>query len=402
MQDLYLSVSAVTKYIKHKIEDDDQLKTVYLKGEISNFKSHTTGHYYFSIKDELSKINAVMFNNQAQKLSFVPKEGMNVLIMGRIGVYETTGSYQIYVMNMEEDGIGNLYKKYELLKEKLINEGLFLDKFKKPIPKIPSKVGVVTASTGAAIKDIITTIKRRFPIAKIYVFPCLVQGENASFDISKQLKIADNYGLDVIITGRGGGSIEDLWPFNEEIVARAIFESKTPIVSAVGHEVDFTIADFVSDLRAPTPTAAAELVVPNIIDLKNNIHNYKTLINNIIFSKLNNLKLKSNHIKNRSILKNPLTLIEKQSYKLDYLTEKIHKKIDMLLSIYKMNFKNILNNLEILNPLQTLNRGYSIVRKNNIVINDTNNLKINDKLTIELVNGIIEGNITNIKEKKNE
>ena len=267
----YLTVSALTKYIKFKIDTDEHLKTVFLKGEISNYKKHSTGHLYFSLKDETSKINAIMFNRNAVNLNFEPNEGTKVLVVGRISVYEQTGNYQIYIEDMIEDGVGNLYIAFEALKEKLSKEGLFDEKYKKPIPKIPKKIGIITAPTGAAIKDILSTIKRRFPICETILFPSLVQGENAAPDIVNKLKIANSYDLDVIILGRGGGSIEDLWPFNEEIVAREIFASQIPIISAVGHEVDFTIADFVADLRAPTPTGAAELAVPNMIDLTNHI-----------------------------------------------------------------------------------------------------------------------------------
>ena len=270
-KDKYLTVGALTRYIKYKIDNDEHLKTVFLKGEISNFKMHSTGHMYFSIKDETSKINAIMFSRDAKNVTFEPKEGTKVLVVGRISVYESTGNYQIYVQEMIEDGVGNLYIAFEKLKEKLSKEGLFDDKYKKKIPKMPKKIGIITAPTGAAIKDILSTIKRRYPICETILFPSLVQGEFAKEDIVKNLKIANTYDLDVIILGRGGGSIEDLWPFNEEIVAREIFASTIPIISAVGHEVDFTIADFVADLRAPTPTGAAEMAVPNMVDIINHL-----------------------------------------------------------------------------------------------------------------------------------
>ena len=269
MNDKYLTISAITRYLKNKFDTDVNLRTVYLKGEISNIKYHTTGHLYFSLKDETSKINAIMFSSNAKKLVFNPVDGSKVLVVGRISVYEATGGYQIYVDEMIEDGVGNLYLAFEKLKKDLAKEGLFDEKYKKKIPRIPEVIGVVTAPTGAAIKDIISTIKRRFPICKVIVFPSLVQGENAKEDIVRNIELANTYPLDVLIVGRGGGSIEDLWPFNEEIVARAIFNSNIPIISAVGHEIDFTIADYVADLRAPTPTGAAEMAVPNITDLIN-------------------------------------------------------------------------------------------------------------------------------------
>ena len=269
MQNEYLTVSQLTKYIKYKIDNDINLQEVYLKGEISNFKAHTRGHFYFTIKDEGSRINAVMFASSARSVKFTPEDGMKILVKGKISVYEATGGYQIYVNEMTEDGVGNLYVAFEQLKKKLANEGLFLESHKKKIPRIPERVGVITASTGAAIRDIISTINRRFPLVEVILFPALVQGENAKEDIVRQIKKAEKYNLDVLIVGRGGGSIEDLWAFNEEIVARAIYDCSIPVISAVGHEIDFTIADFVADLRAPTPTGAAELAVPNRTDVIN-------------------------------------------------------------------------------------------------------------------------------------
>ena len=266
--DKYLSVSALTGYLKYKFDSDEHLKCVFLKGEISNFKKHTSGHLYFSVKDEKSKINAIMFSVNAKSVNFTPADGSKVLLVGRVSVYESTGNYQIYVDEMLEDGIGNLYVAFEKLKNDLQKEGLFEETHKKQLPKFPKRVGVVTAPTGAAIRDIISTIKRRYPICEIIVFPSLVQGDGAATDIVRNIKEAENYNLDVLIVGRGGGSIEDLWPFNEEIVARAIFDCTIPTISAVGHEIDFTISDFVADHRAPTPTGAAEIAVPNIVDVE--------------------------------------------------------------------------------------------------------------------------------------
>lgn len=298
MNDKYLTVTAVTKYIKYKIDTDDNLKCIFIKGEISNCKYHSTGHIYFSIKDENSILNAIMFSTNAKKLTFTPNDGMKVLITGRISVYEAAGRYQIYVEEMIEDGVGNLYAEFEKLKKKLETKGLFDSNHKKDIPKMPSKVGVITASTGAAIRDIVSTIKRRFPICEIYLFPSLVQGENASKDLVNKLLQADNYGVDVIIIGRGGGSIEDLWAFNDEELANTIYNAKTPIISAVGHEVDFTICDFVSDLRAPTPTGAAELAVPNMSDIMINLEHLKIRLNESLNKKIDYNKLLLNNLKN--------------------------------------------------------------------------------------------------------
>lgn len=269
MNDKYINISQLTRYIKYKIDNDIHLQDVYLKGEISNFKAHTRGHFYFTLKDEEARISAVMFSSNASKVKFSPQDGMKVLVTGKISVYPANGSYQIYVNEMLEDGIGNLYIAFEQLKKKLAQEGLFDESHKKEIPKIPMHIGVITAPTGAAIRDITSTIKRRWPIAEVILFPALVQGEMAKDSVVNQIKLADTYKLDVLIIGRGGGSIEDLWCFNEEEVARAIYHASTPIISAVGHEVDFTIADFVSDMRAPTPTGAAEMAVPNKSDVEN-------------------------------------------------------------------------------------------------------------------------------------
>ena len=286
MSDKYLSVSTISRYIKHLLDTDKNLQTIFIKGEISNLKQHSSGHIYFSLKDETSKINAIMFSNNAKKLNFVPTDGTKVLAIGRVSLYEATGNYQIYINEMLEDGVGNLYIAFEKLKEKLSKEGLFQEKYKVLIPKYPAKIGVVTANTGAAIKDIISTIKRRYPIAEVYLFSSLVQGEQAKYDLVKKIEQADQFGVDVIIVGRGGGSIEDLWPFNEEIVAKAIFDCKTPIISAVGHEIDYTIADFVADLRAPTPTGAAEIAVPNIIDIISHLNHLKIRLNETILKKI--------------------------------------------------------------------------------------------------------------------
>ena len=416
--DKYLSVTALTKYLKYKFDVDEHLKIVYLKGEISNFKSHTTGHLYFSIKDENSKINAIMFSANAKKIVFTPIDGMKVLVRGRITIYEATGNYQIYIDEMLEDGVGNLYIAFEQLKEKLSKEGLFDSKFKKKIPKIPSRVGVVTAQTGAAIKDILSTIKRRYPICEVILFPSLVQGEAAAGDIVKNIKMAENYDLDVLIVGRGGGSIEDLWPFNEEIVARAIFESSIPIISAVGHEIDYTIADFVADLRAPTPTGAAELAVPNLVDLKKHIGQLKIRLNENVLKVINYQKLYLDSLKNSFVIKNPLIMYDNKKQKLDSIIEKLNnilrikmdknidklkflknsyilKNSDLLYKSKRDDLNNIIEKLELINPLKVLKRGYSVVYKDDFIINSVDNLTKSDKLKIKLSDGNV---ITKIEE----
>ncbi len=422
MDDKYLSVTALTRYIKYKLDNDVHLQEVYLRGEISNFKAHTRGHFYFTIKDETSRINAIMFSFNASKLKFMPEDGMKILVKGKISVFESTGNYQIYVEEMLEDGVGNLHIAFEQLKKKLEAEGLFDVNHKKQIPKIPMRVGIITAPTGAAVKDILSTIKRRFPICKTILFPCLVQGELAKDDIVKKLKIADDYNLDVIILGRGGGSIEDLWPFNEEVVARAVYSCKTPIISGVGHQIDFTICDFVSDVRAETPTGAAERAVPKLTDILMEIDNYKTRLTSNIKSLLENNKLKLKKLSESYVLKNPLNMYEVKEQKLDNLIDKLttcmntviytnKAKLDILKSsiifkepgiLYENKLKitnHLIEKLEILNPLNALKRGYSIIKKNNKCISSVKEIKKEDILDVKLKDGII---LTKVMEVKNE
>ncbi len=412
----YVSISDLTRYIKAKFDMDRHLQNVHIKGEISNFKHHTRGHFYFTLKDENSRISAVMFASSAKQINFEVQDGMTVLVTGRISVYEATGGYQIYVEEMQQDGLGNLYLEFEKLKKKLAGEGLFDPKYKKQIPKFPKKIGIITASTGAAIRDILSTIKRRYPIVETYLFPALVQGNGAKESIVNQLKKAQEYDLDVIICGRGGGSIEDLWAFNEEIVARAIFESKIPIISAVGHEVDFTIADFVADLRAPTPTGAAEMAVPNYTDIINLINQFKIRLNEGIN---NTIKIKQKHldnIKESYVLKNPLSLYEIKEQKLDSLIDILNKFIKNKIINSEIRYKNIissnillnpnnlfikkdhqfqllLNKIELLNPLKILDKGYSVVKLKDKVIKDASKLKKNDEINITLSKGIIKANV---------
>ena len=400
MNDKYLTVTQINKYIKYKFDQDNNLKTVYLKGEISNFKNHSSGHLYFTLKDETSRILAVMFKTYANKINFKPIDGSNVLVIGRISCYEASGAYQIYVEEMIEDGIGNLYLEFEKLKQKLGDKGYFDEKYKKPIPKFPKKIGVITASTGAAIRDIITTINRRYRLAEVILFPCLVQGENAKEDIVKNLNLADTYNLDVIILGRGGGSIEDLWAFNEEIVAEAIFDAKTPIIRAVGHEIDFTISDFVSDLRAPTPTAAAELAVPNTIEIINNITQMKFRLNKSVINKLETNKNRLNAVLNSYVLKNPTALYEIKSQKLDNLIDKLNIYISNLFETKVRKYSSLLDKFETLNPIKTLKRGYTITKVNDKIIGDIRGITKEMEITTELKDGIIISKVMEVKHEK--
>ncbi len=443
MIDKYITIGELNSFIKTMFDENTFLRKVYLKGEISNFKNHTRGHLYFTLKDDTSRISAVMFYSSAITLNFKPEDGMNVLVEGRISCYPTAGTYQIYVDKMEVDGLGALYIEFEKLKEKLSKEGLFNENHKKPIPKIPKKVGIITAPTGAAIKDIISTIKRRFPICETILFPALVQGEYAAPDIVRQIKEADSgkYDLDVLIVGRGGGSIEDLWAFNEEIVARAIYDAKTPIISAVGHEIDFTIADFVADLRAPTPTGAAEMAVPTISEINNIIASLKIRLNEFISNTIKRNKLRLDNIKSSYILKNPLSLYEIKEQKLDNLIEVLNNNITKRIDNYTLelnhiktsfvlkdpmrlfnpqkekllfnekvlynsvksiilksdhNYKLLVNTLKLVNPLGILEKGYSLVTKNDLIVNKSKDLEVNDLLNIRLYEGSVEVEVTKI------
>lgn len=336
-----LTVTDINNYIKNIVDGDFFLSNVTLKGEISNLKFHTRGHLYFSLKDENSKINAVMFNYKNLGLNFIPKDGMNVIVKGKVSVFTTGGSYQITVSNMKEDGIGNLYILFEELKRRLEREGLFSPEHKKKLPRIPKKVGVITAATGAAVKDIISTINRRFPLTEIILFPTLVQGIGAKENIVKMINEANESDVDVIILGRGGGSIEDLWAFNEEIVARAIYNSNKPIVSAVGHEIDFTISDFVSDMRAPTPTGAAELVVPSKVEIQSYLNDYKGRIISVINKKIKSYTDTFSKLKNTYILKNPISMYEIDEQKLDNMLEKLGSIMTYKLEREKSELNNL-------------------------------------------------------------
>ena len=420
----YITISDLNRYIKAKFDIDSNLNNVYLKGEISNFKHHTRGHFYFTLKDENSRLSAVMFNFNASKVGFEPEDGMKVLVSGRISVYEATGSYQIYVNTMEMDGIGNLYLEFEKLKKKLASEGLFNKEHKKPIPKYPKTIGIITAPTGAAIRDILSTIKRRYPIAKTILFPALVQGEGAKESVTRQLKKAQEYYLDVIICGRGGGSIEDLWCFNEEMVARAIYESKIPVISAVGHEIDFTIADFVADLRAPTPTGAAEMAVPNITDLNNLFNQLKIRAIKAIQNKIAGTENRLKTLTSKQILKNPLSIYEIKEQRLDNLLDRLqlfianklkednlryHKIIDnkllkeptKILENKEYQFNILLKTVTILNPMKLLDSGYSIVKNKNEVITSVKLVNVDDVINIALKDGTIDAKVVS-KETKND
>lgn len=410
-----LTVTDINNYIKNIVDGDFFLSNVTLKGEISNLKFHTRGHLYFSLKDENSKINAVMFNYKNLGLNFIPKDGMNVIVKGKVSVFTTGGSYQITVSNMKEDGIGNLYILFEELKRRLQREGLFSPEHKKKLPRIPKKVGVITASTGAAVKDIISTINRRFPLTEIILFPTLVQGVGAKENIVKMINEANESDVDVIILGRGGGSIEDLWAFNEEIVARAIYNSNKPIVSAVGHEIDFTISDFVSDMRAPTPTGAAELVVPSKVEIQSYLNDYKGRIISVINKKIKSYTDTFSKLKSTYILKNPISMYEIDEQKLDNMLEKLgsimtyklEREKSELNNLSKMISPNILNRLDkekiklenietklnLLNPENILKKGYTLTLVEGKIVKSINSVKKGSIIDTKFSDGIIKSEV---------
>jgi len=438
----YYSITALNRAIKNMFDSKPELQRVYIKGEISNFKHHSRGHFYFTLKDENSRIAAVMFASSASKINFEPEDGMKVLVSGRVTVYEATGGYQIYVDEMAIDGIGNLYLEFEKLKKKLEAEGLFDSSHKRPIPKYPRRIGIITAPTGAAIRDILSTIKRRYPICETILFPALVQGVGAKESIVEQLTRAQDFDLDVIICGRGGGSIEDLWAFNEEIVARAIYASNIPVISAVGHEIDFTIADFVADLRAPTPTGAAEMAVPNLYDLETLINQYRIRLNenikniiifnqkridniknsyvlknplslyevkeqkldnlidrtnNYIISYLRNCCIRLDNVKNAYVLKNPLGAYESKIEKLSSLKTLLNKEINNILKNINNEYNLCLEKLNLLNPLNVLSKGYSLVTIDGVVVKSSKDLKLNDEINIKMHEGNINAVVKEIK-----
>ena len=430
----YISISDINRIIKFTIDNNESLRSVYIKGEISNLKFHSRGHLYFSLKDENSKINAVMFNYN-RYLNFVPKDGDSVLVHGKVSVYEATGSYQIYVDDMLQDGLGNLYQLFEELKKKLSSEGLFNTEHKKKINRLPRKIGVITAPTGAAVRDVISTINKRYPLVEIYVFPTLVQGEDAGKNIVRMIELANTYPLDTIILGRGGGSIEDLWAFNEEIVARAIYKSKIPIISGVGHEIDFTISDFVADLRAPTPTGAAILATSDKEDILKYLKTTKERVNNAILNRLYSCNELIKKYKSNYILNNPMRLYDIKEQKLDILYDRINTNIRIkldnsykIIDKYKSNYilnnprvlyenkfdklssltaninssiKRIIENngkrldtlkikLELLNPKNVLDKGYSILYKDGKIVKNTKNIVLDDKLNVIISDGNID------------
>lgn len=420
-EEKYLTVTSLNRYIKYKFQYDTNLKNILIEGELSNFKRHSRGHLYFTLKDENSQISCIMFSSNAVKVNFNPKDGDKVYLKGDVLSYEQGGTYQIYVSEMKLSGVGDLYLKFEKLKKELASAGLFDERFKKALPKYPNVIGVITSPTGAAIHDIITTTSRRYPLAKIILYPALVQGENAKDSIAQQIERANSDNLcDVLIVGRGGGSLEDLWAFNEKVVAMAIFDSKIPVISAVGHEVDFSISDFVADKRAATPTAAAEIATPNVIDIKSQIADTKSYLlknmNRIFNEKETNLV----HIVNRLDAQNPIIKLNNTSEKISLLNKNLENlfakyidnaksKLDLYTSLLNPKFKQIYENkfnrfslntekLKALNPLAIMDKGFSVAINNGNVVKSINDVKTNDSIDLKLKDGIINAKVMGVKE----
>lgn len=389
-----ISVSQLNKYIKNKVDQDEYLNNVLIKGEISNFKHHYTGHMYFTLKDNNSLIKCIMFKSYTPHLNFVPKDGMSVIVLGTVSVFERDGVYQIYCKAMQQEGIGDLYKEYEKLKAKLSEEGLFAVSHKKKIPLYSKRIGVLTSETGSVIRDIINVSTRRNPNVYIKLLPVPVQGEGASKKIADAINLMNERNLaDIIIVARGGGSLEDLWPFNEEIVARAIYNSELPVISAVGHETDFSISDFVADLRAPTPSAAAELAVPDIDELKIKLSSYNNRYKVALKKQVEYKRLKYEKCMTRRVFKEPLQRINESYLHVDTQTKNIENKFKLKIMQKRSEFQNVVEKIDALSPLKTLSRGYSIMEKNGKVIKSKKELNIGDEVNIKLYEGTTKAKI---------
>lgn len=385
-----VTVTQVNIYIKSLIDGSAPLKSIFVVGEISNFKHYyRSGHMYLTLKDENAQLKAVMFSTYAARLKFKPEDGMKVICRGRISVYDRDGVYQLYIEDMQPDGMGALNLAFEQLKEKLSNEGLFDDAHKKPIPKYPRKIGIATSNSGAAVEDIKTITKRRYPLSELVIVPTIVQGEKASADIVQSIQLLDSIDdVDVIIVGRGGGSIEDLWAFNTEAVARAVFACKTPIISAVGHETDFTICDFVSDLRAPTPSAAAELAVPDISNILSFADSAHQILSNLLIRRLESENLRLDDLINNSVISNPILYYESYSDDIRALKKDLITFFSARIRKEEAVLAQLAGKLDVLSPLAVLSRGYSVIKnKNAVLIKDAENLCVGEQIELTLNHG---------------
>ncbi|MDP2925217.1 MAG: exodeoxyribonuclease VII large subunit [Nanoarchaeota archaeon] len=393
------SVSEITRHIKNLLEDDEKLCDFYLRGEISAPKQYNSGHTYFTLKDEKSQINCILFKRNCENIKFNLEHGIKVIIKGSIEVYEPRGSYSVIVEEIQPDGIGALNLAFIQLKDKLEKQGLFLDKHKKQLPKFPKTIGLITSLNGAVMHDVLNVLKRRYPLVKVLIIPTTVQGKEALNSIVNSIELAnqDDYNIDVIILARGGGSLEDLWCFNEESVARAIFQSKIPIISAVGHETDFTIADFVADYRAPTPSVAAEKAVPDINELKKLINNFNERISNTITNLIKSNKSLLSQIANRPVFKRPLEAIHAYYQNIDSLEYMLKTKTSQSMILKRKRLEILDSKLSALNPRAILERGYSIVMKDNKILKNANEVKIDNNINVILYKGELEAKVKNIK-----
>ena len=444
MSEEYVTVSALTKYIKYKFDKDPHLGRVYLTGEISNFRLRPT-HQYFSLKDENAIISATMFQSAFKKIQFRPEEGMKVLVIGKVSVFEKSGQYQINIEHMEPDGVGALYLAYEQLKKKLEAEGLF-SLPKKPIPQFPKKIAILTSESGAVIQDIQTTVARRFPIVQLVLYPTVVQGVHAVNSILKNLDLVEQEDYDVVIIGRGGGSIEDLWAFNEEPVVRRVAELSIPVISSVGHETDTTLIDFVSDMRAATPTAAAEIATPVLMEIHQQLRNLQTRLEQALTRQLQIKRERMQALANASIFQNPERIyqvyqqrvdqlemrlqqmmqqsiqqkrqqllknqhhlelgspsrrVQTEKQALQYLAKRLEQAQIQLMKDKKQQFQRAIQQLDLLSPLKIMNRGYGILQQEETIIKSVDQLEVNQELTIQLVDGTVRSKVTSV-EKGNQ
>lgn len=391
------TVNELNNYVKNVLDNDENLKYVYVTGEISNFKAHYSGHMYMTIKDETASVKAVMFAGNASKLRFMPENGMKILALGTVSLFPRDGSYQLYISTMQPDGAGALSIAFEQLKKKLEAEGLFSPLRKKKLPLFPRRVGVITSSTGAAIQDIFNVLGRRYPVAEVVVRSAKVQGEGAAQDISAAIReFNEQNGADVLIVGRGGGSVEDLWAFNEEVVARAVFNSKIPVISAVGHETDYTICDFVADLRAPTPSAAAEIAVPDIFELKSDLQSYQAHIFNLTKNVIVNEKARLEAIQKSSALKDPALKIQDNKRELLYISEKLFDITQNTLQGERLKLSSLTGKLDALSPLGVIARGYALVDKNDSVVSSVKKIKEGDSVAVRLADGSFNATVTEV------
>ena len=399
----YKSVSDVNEYVKALVEEEALLQDIYIVAEISNFKNHyATGHYYFTLKDEKSEIRAIMFRSYAQRVKFKPQDGMKVLVHARVGVYQQMGSYQLYVDSMQPDGLGDLYLAFEQLKQKLEKEGLFDEKYKKSLPKYPTSIGVVTSSTGAAIKDIVKVATARYPLVKIVLYPALVQGADAPHDIIRGVEYFNIMNeVDVIIVGRGGGSQEDLWAFNDEMLARAMFNSHIPVVSAVGHEIDFTICDFVADVRAATPSHAAELVTPDLSSIIFKINSFKERAVDALNDTVEEHKDRLEHLAGSKVFTRPLSILDIPKLKVSSLADNLLSSLEGVLKENKQRFIELNSKLVALNPMSVISRGYGAVfSENGKIVKSINDVNENENIKIEISDGAVNAKVVGLERKK--